>query len=185
MLMASPQAVSRYAKISKVSSIDSKGGLLLASSPASDAQRDSKEGALGGIDFRSLPAVTQPTLYRDSPLGAVPLNTLAGTVPVPQLDNEWSQIEKMIRSGITPSSQRLKEYLQASCLSQDSSQRIDVVLSCIADIFRLEEERASSTESALREIVALLESDRPVDELQLALAKITITSKDSKAIKAP
>ena len=131
------------------------------------------ENKKGGVDFRALPIMAQPS-------GIVPLGGseigLSGTVPV-NLDEEWSQIQNMLNAGIIPSSQRLKEFLEASCESIDCAERTEDALGIIADILRLEEERVAVTEPALRELLVLLESDKPANELQLALSKITVLPK--------
>jgi putative nucleotidyltransferase with HDIG domain len=141
----------------------------------------------GGIDLRALPIVTQPMGIQGlAPLssGLVPLgrpqNALAGTDP--KLDEEWREIQNMLNAGIIPSCERIKEYLQASCQSQDCSQRIDNMLACLADILRLEEERVCASELVLKEILVLLESDKPANEMQIALSRITVAPKEPKLI---
>ena len=133
----------------------------------------------GGIDLRALPIVTQP-------MPAMPGVNLSAP-PLSQhninLDNEWQEIENMLNAGIIPSCERIKEYLEASCKSQDCSTRIDNVLSCLADILRLEEERVASTEPVLKELLVLLESDKPAAEMQLALAKIIVSSKEPEVVE--
>jgi hypothetical protein len=120
----------------------------------------------GGIDFRALPIPAEGGAH-GLPIGRG-AHSAAGAVPI-DLDKDWRQIENMVNSGIIPSCQRLKEYLQASCTGPDCQERIDKVLSCIADIFRLEEEKVVSTDAGLREILTLLESGRPVEELRVAM----------------
>ena len=114
------------------------------------------ENKKGGVDFRALPIMTQPS-------GIVPLGRseigLSGTVPI-NLDEEWQQIQNMLNAGIIPSSQRLKEFLEASCEGIDCAERTEDALGIIADILRLEEERVAVTEPALRELLVLLESCR-------------------------
>jgi len=137
----------------------------------------------GGIDLRALPIVTQPMnmpalkgaspiSFRDSPLRGQSLN----------LDNEWREIQNMLNAGIIPSSERIKEYLQSCCQREDISQEIDKVLACLVDILRLEEERVSLTEPELKEILVLLESDKPANEMQVALAKITVAPKEPRLV---
>ena len=84
----------------------------------------------------------------------------------------------MIQAGIIPSSQRLREYLQACWQKQDFNQEVDKVLSCLADILRLEEEKILPTEPSLKELLILLESDNTAKDLQLALSRITISAKE-------
>jgi hypothetical protein len=125
----------------------------------------------GGIDFRALPIVTQP-------LGTVPLGGQpkmgTGTAPV-ALEKQWREIERMLQAGIRPSTDRIKEYVKAIEGQYNAetprpiggpgvppSAEIDKVLSCIADILRQEEQECYSTEPALRQLLALLESGDPL-----------------------
>jgi hypothetical protein len=146
------------------------------------------KGALGGIDFRALPIVTQPISQGQAPVldlgravtGLTPMGAQTAHLSNFNLEEEWQRIMNMVKGGIIPSCQRIKEYLQASCLGPDCQERINKVLSCIADILRLEEERVSSTEPALREVLVLLESDKPADELRVALSRIEVKPKEPK-----
>jgi hypothetical protein len=182
----------------RASSSTAQGGLTVDPSQK-PLGINSPAGEVGGIDFRALPAVTQPMGQSEAPrpigrpgvplsAGTGPVGTgplgrqdiaMSGSVPVDlaELDKDWRQIENMVKAGIIPSCQRLKEYLQASCTGPGCQERIDKVLSCIADIFRLEEERVSSTDQALREVLVALESGRPANELQLALSGIEVGPK--------
>jgi|GEM_PF-4226752 len=130
----------------------------------------------GGIDFRVLPIVTQPSL------GTVPLNAtlkpLARTVSV-NMDKEWIQIEKMLEVGIRPSTDRIKAYAY-NCAISASSQDIDKILSCIADILRQEEEACCETEDSLRQMLVLLESDQPYAKLPGLINSIIVTPKEPK-----
>ena len=62
-------------------------------------------------------------------------------------------------------------------------QDINKILVCIANILRLQEDRAINTDVSLKEMLALLESNRPVNEMQLVLAKIVVSEKEAFAIK--
>ncbi|PIS33507.1 MAG: hypothetical protein COT38_04890 [Candidatus Omnitrophica bacterium CG08_land_8_20_14_0_20_41_16] len=132
----------------------------------------------GGIDFRSLPAVVQPmpVFQGQLPGGKIPV------IPLAELDNEWKQVENMLNAGIIPSSDRLKIYLQSCYQKQDLNPDINKVLSCIADMLRLEEEQAASTDLSLKEILKLLESDKPAAEMQFALAQIMVQEKAPKVL---
>ncbi len=81
------------------------------------------------------------------------------------------------------STDRIKEYLKSCCANSAINQEADKILSCLAEILRIEEERVESTEPGLKEMLILLESDKPVNELQLALAKITVEAGEPVAIK--
>jgi len=80
------------------------------------------------------------------------------------LDQEWKEIQKLVEAEIIPSTDRIKEYIQLSCLKGNSD--MQKVVSCIADILRLEEERCSSTEAMLKDILVVLESGRSNQELK-------------------
>jgi hypothetical protein len=128
----------------------------------------------GGIDLRALPIVTQPVAA-----SALTLNPLLLTLQNINLREEWAEIERMLKADIVPSTQRLKEYLEVCCSRQDDmAPEIDKVLNCIADILRLEEERVSLTDSSLRDILVLLESDKSAQELQVALSSIAVAAKE-------
>ena len=148
--------------------------VVLENSVSSPAKKE-----LGGIDMRSLSknTVIQPMASSNvlkqglSPKGTVPVSIVS--------DKEWQQIERMVNSHIAPSCERLREYLLSL---QDPNSQTDKVLACIADILRQEEEKAGYTEASLREILVLLEADKPVNELRLALAKVQVSAKEPELI---
>ncbi len=132
---------------------------------------------IGGIDMRSLPKYTKVEKIATGRSSAKQGQPLAGTAPVS--DKEWLEIERMANSGIAPSCERIREYLLSL---RDPNSQIDKVLACIADILRREEEQACATESSLKEILVLLESGKPVNELRLALIKIQVFAKEPQLI---
>lgn len=136
----------------------------------------------GGIDFRVLPILTQ-----QAAIGQVMPNQAAGLNfgnRVFNFDQELIQIRNMLNSGIVPSSQRIKDYVQACYGSGESVENIDKILSCIAYIFRLEEDRVEQTDPQFKELVMLLESNQSAEELKLNLAGISFSEKEFKLIKA-
>jgi len=159
---------------------------------------DSRTEKAGGIDFRALPVQTShdsgayglfDPAHRAGPLktshdsGAYGLFDPAHRAGPLNLDESWQQIQNMIDAGIIPSSERLKEYLEACCSNENMNQEIDKVLSCIADILRLEEDSCQPTEAALKEMLVLIESDKPPKAMQAAL--INIVSSPQKAGHRP
>jgi hypothetical protein len=84
----------------------------------------------------------------------------------------------MLKAGIIPSSERIKDYVQACCVNRAADKDIDKVLSCIAGILRLEEERVEATDPQLRELIVVLESGKPAKEIELAVANIAFTPKE-------
>ncbi|MFA6217465.1 MAG: hypothetical protein WDL87_07435 [Candidatus Omnitrophota bacterium] len=132
----------------------------------------------GGIDLRALPIVTQPMNVPG--MNVVPPLSRFENV---NLNEEWQQIQDMIQAGIIPASDRIKEYLEACCFKDDINPQVEKVLACIADILRLEEDQLKPTESAFRDFLALLESDKPAGDLQVALTKIAFTAKEPVTIE--
>ncbi|MFA5092872.1 MAG: HAD-IIB family hydrolase [Candidatus Omnitrophota bacterium] len=122
----------------------------------------------GGVDFRGLPIGIQSQRM---------IGASAVLIPSPRLDQEWSQIERMLNQGIIPSIERLKDYLSLSCKGADCSARVDQTLSGIANILRIEEESLTPTDAALKQLLILLESNQPANQLQLALTKIQASEK--------
>jgi SAM-dependent MidA family methyltransferase/chemotaxis receptor (MCP) glutamine deamidase CheD len=131
----------------------------------------------GGIDFRTLPIITQPAI--NTQLSNI---TMPGQLANVNLDESWSQMQNMLKAGIIPSSERIKEYLQVCCAKKDIDQEMDKLLACIADILRLQEEQVVSTDLSLKEMLALLESNQPINQIQFDLGKIMIPEKEVLAI---
>jgi hypothetical protein len=116
-----------------------------------------KASDLGGIDFRELPMVTQPMKVPAVNLPAPLMNQIDNL----NLDVEWTQIRRMLDAGIIPSTERIKEYLQARYQKGITSREIELVLSGIACILRLEEKYIYATDPALKELLVHLESGLP------------------------
>ncbi|MBI4982917.1 MAG: hypothetical protein HZC15_07305, partial [Candidatus Omnitrophica bacterium] len=112
--------------------------------------------SIGGIDFRSLPIVTQAI----SSLGLTTINQeLKIRLMNFNLRSELNEIERLTSIGITPSTQRIKEYIQASSISTDNSpEDTQKLLSCIADILRKQEEECCTTDPTLKDVLVILES---------------------------
>lgn len=115
----------------------------------------------GGIDFRALPIVTQAmSNLRLSVSSVISLSQLNSI----NLNQEFQEIQKMIEAGVIPSTDRIKEYVQASCLKGNLD--MQKVVSCIADILRQEEEGCVLSNPMLRDILVVLESNRSVEDLR-------------------
>ena len=83
------------------------------------------------------------------------------------LNEEWVQIERMVQGGLTPSAERIKEYLQASCVKGNTGTNdTDKVILCISDILRSDEETCSRTDPGLMDILVVLEASRSSQELK-------------------
>lgn len=135
-----------------------------------------KQNDKGGIDFRVLPVVNQPINTVLLKLNTADFNRLNSV----NLDSEWAQMQNMINADIVPSNERIKEYVQASCLRQDLGNQVDKVLGCIADILRMEEDRVLDTDAQLREMLALIESDKSIAELDRGLNNIVCLPQELK-----
>jgi ribosomal protein S18 acetylase RimI-like enzyme/SAM-dependent methyltransferase len=142
---------------------------LAVSSPVEQAvsPRDEK----GGIDLRALPIAIQP-MPNQLPAPMVPNLSL-------QNDQDWLEIQNMLSSGITPSGERLKDYA-GKCSGQRDFNKI---LSCLADILRLEEDRVVYTDPALRQLLVVLESGKNTQELQSELGKISFAPQEPEPVE--
>ena len=128
-------------------------------------------GAKGGIAFNALPIQAQ----------ALPISSFAFPVtrnPFParnlDLDQEWAQIQAMVKANIRPSPQRLVEYGLAVCRDRTMfcpyEEERDKLIGLCADVLRNEEvaEQLPPTEEAIKKLLKAIESDNPLKELQLA-----------------
>jgi len=119
-----------------------------------------KPDTKGGIDFRTLPIVTQAMSNLSLSASRIPLSRVKNI----NLDQELQDIQKMVGAGIMPSAERIKEYVQISCLQ--GALETKKVVSSIADILRLEEECCCSTDAMLKDILVVLESAKSAQELK-------------------
>jgi SAM-dependent methyltransferase len=122
----------------------------------------------GGIDFRFLPIVTQSMDSLRSSIKPVPQSTLQRI----NLTQEWSDIERLVNSGITPSAERLKEYLAASCFKSNLDSDMEKIVSCISDILRMQEETCCVTDPTLKDMLVILGSGRSGEELKVAFSAV-------------
>ncbi|TRZ93375.1 hypothetical protein D4R78_08585 [bacterium] len=157
-----PQAIEEY--VSRVNLQSDSPVVSAGQSPSSSPIVRKEEFSItasleisnkGGIDFRTLPIVTQAMNNLSLNASRIPLSRLESI----NLDQELRDIQKMIETGITPSTDRIKDYVQVSCLKGELND-MQKVIYCIADILRAEEESCSSTESTLKDILVVFESGR-------------------------
>lgn len=138
------------------------------SSPVMD-QKNKGLKSVGGIDFRSLPIVTQAVSNLSANASSSAIKSLVSV----NLGEEWSQIEGMANAGIIPSAERIKEYIQSSCTQENISRDKDKIVLCISDILRQEEERGVAADSVLRDVLVVLESMHGTRDLrEVFLAKL-------------
>ncbi|MBL7070515.1 MAG: phosphoenolpyruvate synthase [Candidatus Omnitrophica bacterium] len=111
----------------------------------------------GGIDFRALPLTVQPMgsfKGLDFNLPKLSRAELEGI----NIDLELEQLKNMVQSGTIPSGQRIKELIAACRQKGEINARIDSLLLCLIDVFKLEEENASESSAQLKEALAIVDS---------------------------
>ena len=128
-------------------------------------RKSSSAITFGGIDFRNLPIVTQARSNLSANILGLAITRLKDT----DLKQEWLDIQNLTRAGISPSPERIKEYLQGLCLKDDySGEKAKNIILCLADILRLEEENYLATDALLKDILIILSSTDNASELKEA-----------------
>jgi hypothetical protein len=122
----------------------------------------------GGIDFRFLPIFTQSMDSLKVNIKAMSQSSLQHI----NLTQEWSDIEHLVDSGITPSAERLKNYLAASCFKGNLDSDMDKIVLCISDILRMQEETCCLTDPTLKNILVVLGSGRSGEELKATFSGV-------------
>ena len=142
----------------------STGSASLTTSPLTTGSPSipQTDEATGGIDFRALPIVTESIMHLKAVINNVPRSDYEKF----DITKEIDDLEKMVNAGMSPSTDRIKEYLQASCVKGASQQDLKKVLSCIAGILRNEEETCCDTDPVLKDMLVVLEVSRTPKELQ-------------------
>lgn len=135
----------------------------------------------GGIDFRGLPIVVQPGRTLAGENIAAQKNIIPG-VSFVLADKEWQEIEGMLNAGITPSSERIRDYL-IKCSNENFNMRAEMIIACIADILREEEARCCKTEIPLKNMLVLLESGNDAQRTKAALVNIKVNDKEPMLIR--
>ncbi|MFA4843290.1 MAG: hypothetical protein WC658_05615, partial [Candidatus Omnitrophota bacterium] len=100
--------------------------------------KEAGSSPLGGIDMRHLAKNTVIEKQGLAPKGTVPVFAT----------KELEEIQRLIQAGIIPATRRLEEC-RGACSSE-------ALLSCIADILRIEEERVTETEAGIKNLLASL-----------------------------
>jgi hypothetical protein len=111
----------------------------------------------GGIDMRSMNIIAQPMGSFVGLDFRLPLVKNAQTI---DLDKEFSQIKLMVERGISPSGQRIKEFIAACWQRQEWDRRLQDVMACLVDVCRLEEDNLSETSAQLRECLVIVDSGK-------------------------
>ncbi|MDO8662759.1 MAG: hypothetical protein Q7K98_06030 [Candidatus Omnitrophota bacterium] len=110
---------------------------------------------VGGIDFRVMNIVTQPLVASSSLNLKLPQSASLAKI---NLDEEFKQLQNMVSAGITPSGERIKEFMASSALKGEWDRRIPDIISCLMDVCRLEEDDVSDTPVAIREALIIADA---------------------------
>ena len=113
----------------------------------------------GGIDFRIMNYLVQPMgSFKDLRFG---LPTLTSSVLERiDLDKELGALRNMVKAGMVPSGERVKEYLAACFQKGKIEEKQDDLLVCLAEIYRLAEEENLETSPELRESLVIVDTGK-------------------------
>ena len=114
-----------------------ENGVFVASSAVVTSERAKAGLPVGGIDFRSMNMLVQPAGSFSGLDFSLPM--LSRTeIESFDLDEELAVIRDMVKGGMVPSGQRLKEYLAACFEKGEIKDKIDSLILCLAGIFELQ-----------------------------------------------
>ncbi|MBI4981666.1 MAG: hypothetical protein HZC15_00730, partial [Candidatus Omnitrophica bacterium] len=119
----------------------------------------------GGIDFRALPIVSYASSALKSSIVSSPIAKLDNI----SLSKEVLAIQKMVEAGITPSEERIKDFVQASSLLETGNlgeARQKAVL-WIAEVLRSQEEECCASSAVLKDMLVVLDSGVSEKELRV------------------
>lgn len=111
----------------------------------------------GGIDFRQMDMLIQPMGSFSGLNFSLPVLS-AATLEALDLDKELEDIRNMVKAGVMPSGERVKEYLAACFQKGKMAEKQDDLLLCLSEIYRLQEEEVMETSPELRESLVIVET---------------------------
>jgi len=76
------------------------------------------------------------------------------------LDKELGALRNMVKAGMVPSGERVKEYLAACFQKGKIEEKQDDLLVCLAEIYRLAEEENLETSPELRESLVIVDTGK-------------------------
>lgn len=76
------------------------------------------------------------------------------------MDQELAALRNMVKAGLVPSGERVKEYLAACFQKGRFEEKQDDLLVCLAEIYSLEEEEVLETSPELRESLVIVDTGR-------------------------
>jgi len=113
----------------------------------------------GGIDFRTMNYLVQPMgSFKDLRFGLPTLTSSA--LERIDLDKELDSLRNMVKAGMVPSGERVKEYLAACFQKGKIEEKQDDLLVCLAEIYRLAEEENLETSPQLRESLVIVDTGK-------------------------
>ncbi|MEW6101647.1 MAG: putative PEP-binding protein [Candidatus Omnitrophota bacterium] len=129
-------------------------GLEINSAPSSASS--GIIGNPGGIDFRSIPMLTKPMGSLSGLSFNLPKVSSSALAKI-NLEKEYADIQNMLKAGIIPSGERLKEYVAACYYKGELSSHMEEIVTCLVEIFRLEEENVVTADNATKEVMLILD----------------------------
>ena len=154
---AEPVRTKAKETIDQISPLLEQQGIAVSSSPvASNLTQDTPE-RVGGIDFRTITMITKPMGSLSGLKFSLPKLSNVDSI---NLDNELSQIQNMLKAGITPSIERLKEYVAACYQKGQLRKHLGGIVNCLVDTCKLEEEKVAESTADLKELLLLIEATR-------------------------
>ncbi len=113
--------------------------------------------APGGIDFRAMNIKFEPL---GSFVGLDYTLPKVANLEAFNPDEELNNFQRMVKAGIIPSGERIKEFIAACFQRQELGSRADELLLCMIGIFKLQEEECCPATSAHKEALAILDAYR-------------------------
>ncbi|MEW6076100.1 MAG: triose-phosphate isomerase, partial [Candidatus Omnitrophota bacterium] len=136
---------------------DNFGSIVKVTSGAQSSSPIAPNETVGGIDFRTISLNTQPMGNLSGLNFSLPRLSNAEQI---NLGSEFAQIQKMLKAGITPSGERLKEYVAACYQKGVLKEHTDEIVASLVNICKLEEEQVASSTTELKEVLLMLDSMR-------------------------
>jgi hypothetical protein len=122
-----------------------------ASSPVETVVPDKK----GGIDFRALPMTIQPIgSFQGLNLSLSESASLAQI----NINDELSQIKKMVDGGILPSGDRVKELVAVCYHKSELANHAEELMLCLIRICKLQEDMVMPADNSLKEAIVIVDS---------------------------
>ncbi|MEK6568095.1 MAG: hypothetical protein AABZ27_05120, partial [Candidatus Omnitrophota bacterium] len=118
-----------------------------------------KPEVLGGIDFRQMNMLVQPAGSFSGLDFSLPILSRA-EIESFDLEKELADIRNMVRRGIAPSGQRLKEYLAVCFEKGETKDKIGSLILCLADIFELQQFEAREAPPEYKEALVIADTRR-------------------------